>query len=50
MKLVLRGVDPDSQIGQIERQLVNARTIPDPVQREKTVDRLLARLERLKTE
>ena len=50
LKLVVRGVDPNSPEGQIERQLVNARTIPDPVRREKTVDRLLARLERLKTE
>lgn len=50
LKLVVRGVDPNSPEGQIERQLVNARTIADPVRREKTVDRLLARLERLKTE
>jgi hypothetical protein len=50
LNLVIRGVDPESPKGHIERQLVVARTIADPVRRQKTIDRLLARLARLTSE
>jgi hypothetical protein len=48
MKIVRSGVDPNSNVGRLRRQLVNARFISNPVQRRKTIERILARLEKLK--
>jgi hypothetical protein len=47
LKIVNRGVDPDSPRGLLLRRLVNARTIVDPDRRKETVERLKKRLEKL---
>jgi len=47
MKIVNRGVDPDSPRGQLLRRLVNARTIADPDRRKAEVERLKKRLDKL---
>lgn len=48
LKIVNRGVDPNSREGQLLRKLVNARTIADPDLRQKTVERIKRQLEKLK--
>jgi hypothetical protein len=47
MRIVRRGVDPDSREGELKRDLINARTLEDPERREKEVERIKRKLKQL---